>query len=179
MTSEIKEWMELQKLARKAQLMNLRHEFSSNQNRSHCLSLSIDNKIFFDFSRQLVNTEIMKGLYALAKAGNIKEKIQEMFSGQKINSTENRAVLHVALRNFSNIPIKVDEIDVMPQVKSVLAKIKKFSLKIHKKQLTGTTGDPLKNIVAIGIGGSYLGPEFIAEANRVYAKPGMKLRFIR
>ena len=178
MTSEIKEWMELQKLARKAQLMNLRHEFSSNQNRSHCLSLSIDNKIFFDFSRQLVNTEIMKGLYALAKAGNIKEKIQEMFSGQKINSTENRAVLHVALRNFSNIPIKVDEIDVMPQVKSVLAKIKKFSLKIHKKQLTGTTGDPLKNIVAIGIGGSYLGPEFIAEANRVYAKPGMKLRFI-
>ena len=178
MVTQLPEWNRLEKEAKKTKKIHLRQEFTFDPHRFQSLSISFDKDIIFDFSRQLVTKETMKHLYALAKAQKIKDKIQDMFQGKKINKTENRAVLHTALRNLSGKAVEVDGKDIMPEVKAVLSQIKDFSEKIHQKEYLGVTGRPFKNIVAIGIGGSYLGPEFVAEANRVYARPGMKLRFI-
>ena len=101
-----------------------------------------------------------------------------MFSGKKINVTENRAVLHIALRNLSNKPIFVDGKDVMPEINAVLNKIKKFTDEIHSGTRLSINGKRFTNILAIGIGGSYLGPEYLAEACKPYAKPGMNLVFL-
>ena len=179
MITQLAEWKDLEKEAKQAKKMSLRQEFAQDSNRWQDLSISLEGDVIFDFSRQLVNEKIMKRLYALAEARNLKEKIQEMFQGRKINVTENRAALHVALRNlWGGAPIEVDGQDVMPQVKAVLAKIRDFANAINQGKWRGVTGKPIQNIVAIGIGGSYLGPEFVAEANRPYARPGMKLRFV-
>ena len=178
MVTQLPEWERLDNEAKKAKKINLRQEFALDPHRFQSLSITFDKDIIFDFSRQLVTKEIIKQLYALAEAQKVREKIQDMFQGKKINITENRAVLHTALRNLSGKAVEVDGKNIMPEVKAVLSQIKDFSEKIHQKKCLGVTGKPFKNIVAIGIGGSYLGPEFVAEANRVYAKPGMKLRFL-
>jgi len=136
------------------------------------------DKIIFDYSRQLVDENVVSALLQLAEESGLKSKVESMFSGKKINVTENRAVLHTALRNVSGDPILVDGRDVMPEIKAVLQKIKDFSSKIHSGEIRGITGKPLKNIVAIGIGGSYLGPEYLAEACAPYAVSGMNLSFI-
>ena len=175
---QLPEWKELEREAQKAKGINLRQEFARDQNRNRSFSISLENEIMLDFSRQLVNKEIMRHLYKLAEARRVRERIQEMFRGEKINVTENRAVLHIALRNLSGNAVRVDGKDVMPAVKAVLSQIRDFAQSVHQGGWRGVTGKPIKSIVAIGIGGSYLGPEFVAEANRAYAKPGMRLRFI-
>ncbi|MFA6549653.1 MAG: glucose-6-phosphate isomerase, partial [Candidatus Margulisiibacteriota bacterium] len=123
--------------------------------------------IYFDYSRQQLSQETLSLLIELAKESGLKAKIDAMSAGEKINVTENRSVLHMALRAGTN-----------PDVQAVLEKIKTFSNAVHFGKHLGVTGKKLKNIVAIGIGGSYLGPEYLAEACRVYAKEGMTLRFI-
>ncbi|MEA3493414.1 MAG: glucose-6-phosphate isomerase [Candidatus Margulisiibacteriota bacterium] len=122
---------------------------------------------YFDFSRQLVTSDVMQSLFELAKERNLKDKIEAMFKGDKINKTENRSVLHVALRSGEN-----------PEVEAVLAKIKSFSEEVLSGKRTGATGKKLKNIVSIGIGGSYLGPEYFAVALRPYAQKDMNLIFV-
>jgi glucose-6-phosphate isomerase len=164
MTNSSKAWKELE-AASKTKL-ELKKEFSSNANRAKELSLNTP-KVTYDFSRQLINKEILSKLIALANEAGLKEKIAAMFKGEKINKTEGRAVLHIALRNLNNSPILVDNKDVMPEVNAVLAKIEKF-----------TKTNKLKHIMAVGIGGSQLGPEYLAEALKAYAKPGMKLVFV-
>lgn len=123
--------------------------------------------IYFDYSRQLVTSEIMESLFELAKERELTSKIEAMFKGEKINKTEGRSVLHVALRSGSN-----------PEVEGVLAKIKSFSSEVLSEKRTGATGKKLKNIVSIGIGGSYLGPEYLAVALRPYAQKNMSLVFV-
>jgi glucose-6-phosphate isomerase len=178
MITQLAEWKDLEKEAQEARKMSLRQEFAQDPNRWRTLSLSLEGEVILDFSRQLVTEKIMRRLYALAQARNLKEKIQDMFQGRKINLTENRPALHVALRNLWGGPIEVDGQDVMPRVRAVLAKIRDFSDAVQEGRWRGVTGKPIQSIVAIGIGGSYLGPEFVAEANRPYAWPGMKLRFV-
>jgi len=178
MITQLAQWKELEKEAQEAKRMSLRQEFARDPNRYQTLSVSLDGEVILDFSRQLVTNRTMRLLYALAEARHLKEKIQQMFQGRKINVTENRAVLHVALRNLGDEAIEVDGQDVMPQVRAVLTQIENFARRIHQGEWRGVTGRPILNIVAVGIGGSYLGPEFVAEANRAYAKPGMKLCFV-
>ncbi|EKD87833.1 MAG: hypothetical protein ACD_35C00182G0002, partial [uncultured bacterium] len=106
------------------------------------------------------------------------ENIFGMFSGEKKNTTEQRAVLHTALRNLSPNPIYIDGYDVMPEIRKVLAQIKDFSQKVQNGQWVGFTGTKLKNIIAVGIGGSYLGPEYLSKACKPYAVKDMKLLFV-
>lgn len=147
------------------------------------LSVRTD-KVFFNYSRQLVDGKVMSELFGLAQETGVPAKIEAMFGGEKINATEGRAVLHTALRNLPGIedpkaaPVLVDGQNVMIGVKEVLGKVEKFSAEIHNGTRLGATGKKIKNIVAIGIGGSYLGPEYLAEACKPYAKEDMNLVFV-
>jgi len=156
---------------------SLKKWFDDDKERAASLSVATDRMIY-DFSRQLINDGVLNALMELAEDSKLKDKIKSMFSGKKINVTENRAVLHTALRNLSDRPVIVDGKDVMPDVNAVLAKIKKFSDEVSSGVRRGATGKEFKNILAIGIGGSYLGPEYLAEACKPYAKPGMNLIFV-
>src|SRR6185369_1096454 len=117
-----------------------------------------------DFSRQRIEAETLQLLLKLAEARALKGRIAAMFSGEKINTTENRAVLHVALRNRANRPIVVDGQDVMAEVNASLAKMREFVEGVHGGRVHGATGKAFKNIVNIGIGGSDLGIVMATEA---------------
>jgi len=157
--------------------MNLRNEFSRDTLRTRDLSIS-GRYMHFDYSRQLVNRKTVKLLLELAERSGLRNKINDMRQGKKMNITENRAVLHTKLRDLSFDPLKIDGEDVAAKVKVVLNKIRIFSDEIASGKRVGVTGKKVKNIVAIGIGGSYLGPEYLAEACRAYAKDGMTLKFV-
>jgi len=131
-----------------------------------------------DLSKNRITTETLDLLWDLARVMRVQEEAQRMFQGEKINVTEGRAVLHVALRNISNEPIKVDGVDVMPGVNRVLAQMREFAHKLHKGEFLGHRGKPIKNIVNIGIGGSDLGPLMVYEALKAYGKRDLHLSFI-
>ncbi|GBE41012.1 glucose-6-phosphate isomerase [bacterium BMS3Bbin09] len=134
--------------------------------------------IFLDYSKNIINEETMGLLRQLAVETNVGDAIEKMFSGDKINETEGRAVLHTALRNRSNVPVYVDGNDVMPGVNKVLAQMKAFSEKITSGQWKGYTGKPVTDIVNIGIGGSDLGPVMVTEALKPYAKENIRVHFV-
>lgn len=134
--------------------------------------------LHLDFSKNRVNDEVMETLFSLASEMGVAEARDEMFSGKKINCTEGRAVLHVALRNRGNEPIFVDGKDVMPEVNATLAKMAEFSRKVHARQWMGFSGKPIKNIVNIGIGGSDLGPVMAYEALKTYTDRELTFRFV-
>lgn len=121
-----------------------------------------------DYSKNIVNQDTMRLLFDLARAAGVKEYAQRMFSGEKINWTEKRAVLHVALRNRGHNPIYVDGKDVMPDIHRVLVQMHKFSNAIRSGNLLGATGKRIKSVVNIGIGGSDLGPKMVCEALKHY-----------
>ncbi|MBI5701282.1 glucose-6-phosphate isomerase [Candidatus Saganbacteria bacterium] len=156
---------------------HLREMFASDPNRARSFSVTTDHGIY-DYSRQRLSDGARKLLLGLANERGLRGNIEAMFTGEKINVTEGRAVLHTALRNLSGGPVLLAGQDVMPDVKAVLAKVKTFSDEVLSGQRLGVTGKKIKNIIAIGIGGSYLGPDFLAEACRAYAIPGMNLRFV-
>jgi glucose-6-phosphate isomerase len=134
--------------------------------------------ILFDYSKNRVTQETMRLLFDLARQARLQDKIKAMFSGQRINTTEQRAVLHVALRNRSNRPILVDGKDVMPDVNSVLAKMRTFSEAVRSGTWKGYTGKTITDIVNIGIGGSDLGPKLVCQALKPYGKPGLRVHFV-
>ena len=140
--------------------------------------------VHMDYSRQLVTTDTMEKLFGLFNAAGVPQKIEAMFSGEKINSTEGRAVMHPALRAPRGFEgLSVDGKDVVPGVNDVLDRIFAFAAKVRSGEWKGCTGKSLKNVVSIGIGGSYLGPEFVAEALRAdkvaaAAADGRTLRFL-
>ena len=131
-----------------------------------------------DYSKNRVNAKAMRALVRMAESANLKAAIRRMFSGEKINRTENRAVLHIALRNRSNRPILVDGEDVMPAVNAVLDQMAAFTRQIHSGEWRGHTGKPIRAIVNIGIGGSDLGPKMACEALKAYAVPGIACHFV-
>jgi glucose-6-phosphate isomerase len=124
------------------------------------------NGVYLDYSRQRVTGETMQLLYNLAEASNLRGKIDAMFSGKHVNNTEDRAVLHVASRAPREATIMVDGVNVVPDVHAVLDKIKAFTEKVRSGEWRGATGKPLTDVVAVGIGGSFLGPLFVCTALR-------------
>jgi glucose-6-phosphate isomerase len=151
--------------------------FSDDPGRFARYSIELGD-ILFDYSKNLIQAETLELLRELARECQVTEAIRSMFSGEKINRTENRSVLHIALRNLSGEPVYSDGRDVMPEVLAVLAKIKSFSEKIHSGEWTGYSGKPIRHIVNIGIGGSDLGPVMVTEALRSYWINGMQAWFI-
>ena len=151
--------------------------FKQEQNRFNDYSLSFENQILVDFSKNKINQETLKLLRQLAKESALGEAINAMFTGEKINRTENRAVLHTALRNRSNTPVYVDGKDVMPEVNAVLAKMSAFCDRVISGEWKGYTGKAITDVVNIGIGGSDLGPYMVTEALRPY-KNHLNMHFV-
>ncbi|WP_206485959.1 glucose-6-phosphate isomerase [Thalassotalea sp. G2M2-11] len=134
--------------------------------------------ITLDYSKNLINEETMSLLTQLAQDVQLEKLREAMFAGQAINSTEKRAVLHTALRNFSNQPVYVDGIDVMPQVYSTLKQIRDFVEQVSTGEKKGYTGKDFTDVVSIGIGGSFLGPKIMSEALKPYQQKHLKVHFV-
>ncbi len=134
--------------------------------------------IFYDFSRQRLDENTLKLLLELAEERKLKAHFQAMMSGEKINTTEKRAALHTASRDFSNNAVLLDGKDVMPEIRKVRDEIKAFAEKIHSGRITGSTGKAFKHIVVIGIGGSYLGTEFVSEALGAFADKQIRIHYL-
>uniref|UniRef100_A0A8C4II43 Glucose-6-phosphate isomerase n=1 Tax=Dicentrarchus labrax TaxID=13489 RepID=A0A8C4II43_DICLA len=161
--------------------LNMRHMFEADKERFNKLSLTLkteDGDILLDYSKNLITDEVMKMLVDLAKSRGIEAAREKMFSGDKINFTEGRAVLHVALRNRSNTPIMVDGKDVMPDVNKVLEKMKGFCHRVRSGEWKGYTGKAITDVVNVGIGGSDLGPLMVTEALKPYSKGGPRVWFV-
>ena len=170
-------WEALRKHQRKMADVHMRDLFADDPERFERFSLRTGD-ILFDYSKNRVRQKTMRLLFDLARQANLTEKIEAMFTGQKYNNTENRAVLHVALRNRSNRPILVDGQDVMPEVNAVLDKMRAFSNAVRSGVWRGYTGKQITDIVNIGIGGSDLGPKMVCEALRPYGKRGLRVHFV-
>ncbi len=155
----------------------MRDLFAKDKNRAEKYTVNLGN-LYLDYSKNRINSKTMRYLIDLTKEVKLKDKINAMFNGEKINVTENRAVLHVALRNRQNTPIYVDGKDVMPDINAVLAKMKKFCDAVRFGKFKGATGKKLTNIVNIGIGGSDLGPVMATAALKEYWAKDMKCYFI-
>jgi glucose-6-phosphate isomerase len=156
---------------------HLRTLFQNDPNRFEKFSLRMGD-ILFDYSKNLINDETVQLLLQLAGECKVKDAIEAMYSGEKINQTENRSVLHVALRNFSRQPMYSDGKDVMPEVKKVLRKMKAFAQAVHSGDHRGYTGKRIKYVVNIGIGGSDLGPLMVTEALRPYKLENIETFFV-
>ncbi len=146
----------------------MRDLFAQDQQRFQKFSIQLDD-LLVDFSKNRITEETLTLLFDLAKEAKIKEWTEKMFAGEKINNTENRAVLHVALRNRSNTPMYVDGQNVMPEINAVLEKVKVFTEKVRSGSWKGYTGKSITDVVNIGIGGSDLGPYMVTEALKPYA----------
>ena len=175
--NKLKSWKHLEKCYKKFCKTEMKEMFAKDPQRAEKYSIKLEN-MFFDYSKNRINDRIKNALLMLAKERKVDEKIHAMFEGEKINQTEKRAVLHVALRNRSNSPIYVDGKNVMPNINEVLAKMRKFSEVVRLGKFTGHTGKKLINIVNIGIGGSDLGPKMACEALRRYWAKDIKCYFI-
>ena len=170
-------WKKLQADQQILKSIQMRTLFSEDHERFNRYSL-VFGDILFDFSKNLINAETLSHLFELAHESKVGEAISAMFSGEKINETEDRSVLHTALRNLSGEPVYADGKDVMPEVFSVLDHMKTFSQKIHSGEWRGYSGKPIRYIVNIGIGGSDLGPVMVTEALKHYWIEGMQAYFI-
>jgi len=156
---------------------HMRDLFKEDPNRFDKFSLRFGD-ILLDFSKNRVTEQTMKLLFDLARAAKVETWRDRMFAGEKINITENRAVLHIALRNRANRPILVDGKDVMPEVNAVLEHMRQFSDAIRSGTWKGYTGKPITDVVNIGIGGSDLGPVMVTESLKPYSKPGLQAHFV-
>ncbi len=134
--------------------------------------------VLLDFSKNRITDKTLSLLLDLARQADVPGWRDKMFAGEKINTTEGRAVLHVALRNRSNRPILVDGKDVMPEVNAVLAHMRAFTDRVRSGEWKGYTGEPVADVVNIGIGGSDLGPVMVTEALKPYAQPGLRCHFV-
>lgn len=175
--TKTKAWSKLESLYKNFKNTQMKDLFAADDKRAEKYSLQLENMLV-DFSKNRVDDKVMTALFNLARERGVEEKIQAMFGGQKINSTENRAVLHIALRNRKNTPIYVDGQNVMPQINETLNKMKNFSEAVRLGTFTGYTGKKLTNIVNIGIGGSDLGPFMATEALKPYWAKDIKCYFI-
>lgn len=172
--TSLKAWKKLEKMPREFDLKSL---FAADPKRADDFSAEF-NGMYVDYSKNLIDRQVLGALLELAEESGLKNAISSMFSGEKINETEGRAVLHTALRRTSDEPLFVDGVDVMPQIKSVKARMKALADKIAAGQWLGFSGKPVTDIVNIGIGGSDLGPLMVTEALKHYQKPGISSHFV-
>ena len=156
---------------------HMRDLFAFDKNRFDKFSFQFAD-ILFDFSKHQINDETLPMLMQLAREANIEGWRERMFTGEKINITENRAVLHTALRNRSNTPVMVDGKDVMPDVNAVLAQMRQFSDKVRNGSWLGYSGKRITDIVNIGIGGSDLGPVMVCDALKPYSSSALQVHFV-
>ena len=170
-------WQALQKHFDEMKDVTIADLFAKDGDRFSKFSATFDDQMLVDYSKTRITEETLAKLQDLAKECDLAGAIKSMFSGEKINRTENRAVLHVALRNRSNTPILVDGKDVMPEVNAVLEKMKTFSEAIISGEWKGYTGKAITDVVNIGIGGSDLGPYMVTEALRPY-KNHLNMHFV-
>ncbi|HCA7191789.1 glucose-6-phosphate isomerase [Escherichia coli] len=170
-------WQALQKHFDEMKDVTIADLFAKDGDRFSKFSATFDDQMLVDYSKNRITEETLAKLQDLAKECDLAGAIKSMFSGEKINRTENRAVLHVALRNRSNTPILVDGKDVMPEVNAVLEKMKTFSQAIISGEWKGYTGKAITDVVNIGIGGSDLGPYMVTEALRPYKNP-LNMHFV-
>ena len=170
-------WQALQKHFDEMKDVTIADLFAKDGDRFSKFSATFDDQMLVDYSKNRITEETLAKLQDLAKECDLAGAIKSMFSGEKINRTENRAVLHVALRNRSNTPILVDGKDVMPEVNVVLEKMKTFSEAIISGEWKGYTGKAITDVVNIGIGGSDLGPYMVTEALRPY-KNHLNMHFV-
>ena len=157
--------------------LHMRQMFQDDAARFNKFSLQFGG-LFFDYSKNRINEETIKLLAALAEQAKLPAYIERMFDGQKINSTEQRAALHTALRNRSEKPVYVDGKNVMPDVQRVLGLMRRFSDAVRTGQHVGHTGKAIRDIVNIGIGGSDLGPLMVCEALKPYASEKLRAHFV-
>ena len=172
-----KSWQSLNRHYAKMEKIHMQTLFAEDPQRFSKFSRRF-NDMLIDFSKNRITEETLKLLTDLAKECGLKSAIAKMFSGEKINETENRAVLHIALRNRDSAPIWVDGKDVMPEVNAVLRKMKVFSDRLNTGDWKGYTGKKITDIVNIGIGGSDLGPAMVTQALKPYAKDGLSVHFV-
>ncbi len=156
---------------------HMRDMFREDPDRFSRFSIRFQD-ILVDYSKNIITGETMELLLELAREAELGDAIEKMFSGEKINETEDRAVLHTALRNLSGQPVYVDGKDIMPGVQAVLRQMKDFSERVLSGQWKGYTGRPVRDIVNIGIGGSDLGPVMVTEALKPYKKPHINVHFV-
>ncbi|MBP7787277.1 MAG: glucose-6-phosphate isomerase [Longilinea sp.] len=170
-------WQKLSRHYQDISQLHMRDLFDQDPRRFERFSVKL-GEILFDYSKNRITVETVPLLMELAREAGLDEFIRAMFSGEKINNTEERAVLHVALRNRSNTPVIVDGQDVMPEVNRVLAKMRAFSEAVRSGEWKGYSGEVITDVVNIGIGGSDLGPKMVCEALKPYAHPGLSVHFV-
>lgn len=175
--TELKSFQALKAHFEKTQHLHMRDLFAADPSRANKYTLRLDD-FMLDYSKNRITDETMPLLVELAKECNIEQKRDEMFSGKRINFTEDRPVLHIALRNRANTPILVDGKDVMPQINAVLNKMHDFSDKVRSGEWKGATGKRIKSVVNIGIGGSDLGPLMAVEALKKFKTPDIDFHFV-
>ena len=170
-------WKNLQAHYEEAKTWHLKDLFKKDSNRFNKYSIR-HGDILVDYSKNIITEKTLQLLLQLAAECKVKDAIEAMFNGEKINRSENRPVLHVALRNFSGKPIMADGKDVMPEVKEVLQQMKAFCDRVHSGEHKGYTGKKIKYIVNIGIGGSDLGPYMVTESLTPYFVGELKPYFV-
>ena len=171
-------WEKLDRLgAEVSKNLNLRKAFADDPARFDRFHVTQDD-LFVDYSKNLITDDVMAALRELAETANVESWRERMFAGDRINVTENRAVLHTALRNLDGNTVMVDGKDVMPDVKDVLARMKRFAARVHTGDWKGHTGKAITDVVNIGIGGSDLGPVMVNEALRPYHIDGIRCHFV-
>jgi glucose-6-phosphate isomerase len=171
------EWRALEMHYHAIRDVHLRQLFAEDPGRGERLNAGAAG-LYFDFSRNRITDETLRLLIALAEACDLRARIDAMFRGERINATENRAVLHVALRAPRDAVILVDGVNVVPEVHAVLDRMAAFAEQVRSGRWTGFTGKPIRNIVNIGIGGSDLGPVMAYEALRHYSDRSLTFRFV-
>jgi glucose-6-phosphate isomerase len=171
------EWRALQRHHEELGGVHLRELFAADPGRGEAMSVEAGD-LYLDWSKQRVTAETVRLLVALAERAGLRERIDAMFAGQRINTTEDRPVLHVALRAPKGSSILVDGHDVVPDVHAVLAKLREFAEQVRSGRWLGHTGLPVRNVVNIGIGGSDLGPAMAYEALRPYSDRSRRFRFV-
>ncbi len=171
------EWKALREHYRALRDVHLRELFDAEAGRGERLRVEFDG-IYLDYSKNRLTAETIQLLISLAERAGLRARIDAMFAGEKINVTEDRAVLHVALRAPKGTRIRVDGVDVVPQVHAVLDKMARFADRVRSGEWTGHTGQHIRNVVNIGIGGSDLGPAMAYEALKDYSDRAMTFRFV-
>ena len=156
---------------------HMRDMFAEDAHRAEKLSLKLDD-FLLDYSKQRITSKTLELLLQLARETDVENWRERMFTGEKINFTENRAVLHTALRNRSNKPVLVDGKDVMPEVNRVLKKMREFTEQVRAGKWQGYSGKRINTVVNIGIGGSDLGPVMVCNALKAFASPDLDVHFV-
>lgn len=172
-----KAWTALQSHYHQIKNDRMRDAFEKDTNRFNKFSISFDG-ILYDYSKNRITDQTLPLLIDLANDAGLDAKIKAMFSGEKINTTEHRAVLHTALRNRSNQPVYVDGQDVMPEVNQVLSKMRTFCASVRSGEWKGYTGKAITDVVSIGIGGSSLGPKMVSAALTPYGSNTLNVHFV-